>query len=162
MEDKPKKCPRCGNTSKFYRGSVTRHGYQKWICAKCKKGFQLRYLRLEAVKGIQCPKCGSTDIGRRGFSRGIRRYYCKTCKKTFQLNPKRPLPKPTKPKSKPDFLLTSGSGIIDVRRHGLKTDRNETSNAQLIVLSESLVSVVNTLNHAMKPIFPIVENSRSG
>lgn len=164
MEDKeyPSKCPRCGNTGKFYRGSVTRHGYQKWICAKCKKGFQLRYLRLEAVKGVQCPHCGSIDIGRRGISRGIRRYYCKTCKKTFQLNPKRPLPKPTKPKSKPDFLLASGSGIIGKRRFGLKTDRNETSNVRLIVLSGYPAFAVNSLSNAMKTTFPIAENLKSG
>jgi transposase-like protein len=142
MEDKPK-CPRCGNTEFWVY--LTKFGYKKYMCKACKKSFQSNYLRKEATKGVQCPKCGSTDILRKGFNRsGIQKYSCKTCKKYFLAEYRRrrkPKPKPKLERNR--FLsVESGKGILDVRGHGLKTERNEKLNVQLIHLLGFHVSVV--------------------
>lgn len=143
MEDKPKKCPRCGNTEFWVY--PTKFGYKKYMCKACKKSFQSNYLRKEATKGVECPKCGSTDILRKGFNRcGIQKYSCKTCKKYFLAEYRRrrkPKPKPKLERNR--FLsVRSGSEITGKRRHGLKTDRNEKLNARLKVLLGFHVLVV--------------------
>ncbi|MEM5242801.1 IS1 family transposase, partial [Thermoanaerobacter sp. CM-CNRG TB177] len=59
----PLKCPKCNNTSLFYKYGKTKDGYQKYLCRKCHHQFAPdKPSSKKTPKYPRCPVCGKASF----------------------------------------------------------------------------------------------------
>ena len=83
-------CPYCG-WAHIKLAGYTKAKTQRYFCKDCHKSFTEGTLKKEPLN-VTCTGCGSHEIIKAGFTKGIQRYKCKICDKVFQVerHPRQP------------------------------------------------------------------------